>query len=53
MYKVTVKTMSMLKNDTVMTCTEKTFTKEENAQIYADIWRKFSNMQVSIETIND
>lgn len=53
MYKVITKTMSMLKNNTVLAVNEKIFVKEENAQKYANIWRKFSNMKVSIEEIND
>ena len=53
MYKVITKTMSMLKNDTILAVNEKIFVKEENAQKYANIWRKFSNMKVSIEEIKD
>lgn len=52
MYKVITKTMSML-NNTVLAVNEKIFVKEENAQKYANIWKKFSNMQVSIEKINN
>lgn len=52
MYKVITKTMSMLKNNTVLAVNEKIFV-EENAQKYANIWKKFSNMQVSIEKINN
>ena len=45
--------MSMLKNNTILAINEKIFVKEENAQKYANIWKKFSNMQVSIEKINN
>ena len=49
MYKVITKTMSMLKNNTVLAVNEKIFVKKENAQK----WKKFSNMQVFIEEINN
>lgn len=51
MYKVITKTMSMLKNNTVLAVNEKIFVKEKNAQKYANIWKKFSNMQVSIKKL--
>lgn len=53
MYKVITKTMSMLKTNTVLSVNEKLFVKKENAQKYANIWKKFSNMKVSIEEINN